>query len=156
MPRFFCRIFSADNILFFLSGFPFFGRKFSSNTVFSWWGCLFRYFFGRDFSSDIFWKGFFRVFLVDSFLSRFFLEHFFEFLGAIFFFFVIEIHLDFLGWRMSIFFCEGFCTEILWRCSFNFFWVEISWVQICFSEAILVEVFSQGFFVEHVFQRFVW
>ena len=69
---------------------------------------------------------------------------------------MIEIHLGFLGWRMSLFFSEGFCTEILWGCSFNFLGVEISWVQICFSEAILVEVFSQGFFVEHVFQRFVW
>ena len=69
---------------------------------------------------------------------------------------MIEIHLDFLGWRMPLFFSEGFCTEIRWRCSFSFLGVEISGVQMCFSEAILVEVFSQGFFVEHVLQRFVW
>ena len=36
-----------------------------------------RKFFGRDFSSDMFWQGFFRVFLVDNFCSGIFWNMFF-------------------------------------------------------------------------------
>ena len=68
---------------------------------------------------------------------------------------MIEIHLDFLGWRMSLFSVKGSVQRSFGDVP-SIFRVEISWVQICFSEAILVEVFSQGLFVEHVFQRFVW